>query len=373
MSTAATIVAVPLGERSYEIEIGSGTLSAAGRFAAGHFAARRLKLSHVVVVTDENVEQPHGETVVASLAEAGLAVDLLVVEPGESSKSVDVVAGLWEQMLAVGTDRRTAVVAVGGGVIGDLAGFVAATFARGLPFLQVPTTLLAQVDSSVGGKVGVNLPGAKNMVGAFWQPRGVLIDTDTLGTLPEREYRAGLAEVVKYGVILDAEFFAWLESNSAALCARDAAALHRIIVRSCELKAGIVCQDEREETGLRSVLNYGHTFCHAFEALTGYETLLHGEAVAMGMDCAARLAARLGRIDASLVMRQAALLKTLGLATIPPQLDTAAVIDAMSRDKKTEHGRLRFVLPSRLGHVELVDGVPRADVEAALAESGRGS
>ena len=236
-----------------------------------------------------------------SLKSAGAKVDTLVVESGEQSKSVAEADRLWRKLLELGADRKTLIVAVGGGVVGDLAGFVAATYARGLPFAQVPTTLLAQVDSSVGGKVGINLPDAKNMVGAFWQPVGVLADTETLKTLPEREYRAGLAEVVKYGVILDAEFFARLERDAAALSAKQAKVLAPVIERCCRLKADVVEADEREETGHRAVLNYGHTFCHALEAATGYNTLLHGEGVSIGMMCTARLAQRLKRVDEQFV------------------------------------------------------------------------
>jgi len=273
---------------------------------------------------------------------------------------------LWNALLAEGADRQSVVVAIGGGVVGDLAGFVAATFARGLDFFQVPTTLLAQVDSSVGGKVGVNLPGAKNMVGAFWQPRGVLIDVDVLQSLPSREYLAGLAEVVKYGVILDAEFFAYMEAHADAINAKDAAVLTHIVERSCRLKADVVEHDERELTGLRAVLNYGHTFAHAFEALGDYETLLHGEAVAAGMRCAARLAARLGRIDSAVVDRQEALLAALGLDVDAPTVEGQDLLRAMHRDKKVSAGKLRFILPDRIGHVALVGDVPDEDVLAAL-------
>jgi 3-dehydroquinate synthetase len=229
--------------------------------------------------------------------------------------------------------------------------------------------LLAHVDSSVGGKVGVNLPTAKNMVGAFWQPRGVLIDTQVLSTLPSREYRAGLAEVVKYGVILDADFFAYLEGHVAAVQQRDAGVLRYVIARCCRLKADVVEQDERETTGRRAVLNYGHTFGHAVEAETGYERFLHGEAVAVGMVCASRLAAKLGRVDAELTRRQRDLLTALGLPVQLPDLADEALLAAMQRDKKVEHGRLRFVLPTRLGHVELVSDVAESFVRAVLAES----
>jgi 3-dehydroquinate synthase len=272
-------------------------------------------------------------------------------------------------MLDEGSDRKTVVIALGGGVVGDLAGFIAATFARGLRFVQIPTTLLAQVDSSVGGKVGINLPGAKNMVGAFWQPRGVLVDVAVLSTLPDREYRAGLAEVVKYGVIQDADFFAYLEANVEPISRRDPGVLTYIVERSCRLKADVVEKDEREETGLRAILNYGHTFCHAFESATNYETLLHGEGVAIGMMCAARLAQRLGRVDAAFVARQGKLLESLGLALAVPDVPADDLIDLMYHDKKVDRGKLRFVLPTRMGHVELVRDVLSEDIEAALAES----
>jgi len=363
MALPRRTVHVPLGERSYPIEIGTGNLPDAGRFLL-----TRRQVSHAVIITDVNVENRHAVTVAESLSNADVTVDLLVVDPGEQTKCAEVLEGLWNKLLDLGADRRTIITAVGGGVIGDLAGFVAASYTRGLGFMQVPTTLLSQVDSSVGGKVGINLEGAKNMVGAFWQPVGVVIDTAVLDTLPLREYRAGLAEVVKYGVILDADFFAYLEDNTAALNARDAETLRYVVARSCELKAQVVSLDEREETGLRAVLNYGHTFCHAFETLTGYAALLHGEGVSIGMMCAARLAERLGRIDVSLVDRQHRLLTALGLPTTVPKLDDDEVLRVMARDKKVEHGKLRFVLPTKLGHVELVGNVSPDDVRAALVD-----
>ncbi len=241
-----------------------------------------------MLISDGNVHPLHGPAVADSLANSGAKVDIIVIEPGEQAKCAAVAESLWRQLLELGADRKTIVVALGGGVVGDLAGFVAATYARGVGLLQIPTTLLAQVDSSVGGKVGINLPGAKNMVGAFWQPLGVLIDTDTLTTLPQREYVSGLAEVVKYGVILDAEFFAELEANAAALAQRRSDVLRRVVARCCRLKANVVEADERE-TGCgppelnRAVLNYGHTFAHALETTSGYGRWLHGEAVSIGM------------------------------------------------------------------------------------------
>ena len=354
---SSEMVRVELAERSYSIRIAPGSLAGSAR----DLSAQRP--SRVVLCYDQNVQQ-YAQVLQTELAQ--LPVDAISVPPGESSKSVAQAERLWQFLVELGADRQTLLVAVGGGVVGDLAGFVAATYARGIRFCQVPTTLLAQVDSSVGGKVGINLPQAKNMVGAFWQPTWVAIDPDTLATLPDREYRSGLAEVVKYGVILDPDFFAYLEDQAAALNRRDARVLTTVIARCCRLKAGVVQADERETSGLRAVLNYGHTFAHAFETLTGYGELLHGEAVAIGMLCASRLAAALQRIPAEMTARQAQLLERLRLPTQVPQLAGAEVLACMSKDKKVAHGKLRFVLPSRMGHVELVQDVDPGLVLAAL-------
>jgi 3-dehydroquinate synthase len=359
----AQTVRVELAERSYDIAIDCGILQ-----RSGEFLAQRGKVSHAVVISDENVEKPHAIQVAESLGGQSWKVDVILLEPGESSKSLESALALWQGLLQLGADRRTVLVAVGGGVIGDLAGFVAATYARGIRFLQIPTTLLAQVDSSVGGKVGINLPQAKNMVGAFLQPLGVLIDTATLDTLPDREYRSGLGEVVKYGVILDEALFETLEASISAIHARDHQVLSGVIARCCRLKADVVEHDEREETGLRAVLNYGHTFAHAFETLAGYGTLLHGEAVAIGMLCASRLAERLGRVDGPFTARQRELLVALGLPVEVPKLDHEKILATMMHDKKTQHGRLRVVLPTRMGHVELVDDVDPNAIRAALRE-----
>ncbi|MCC6491990.1 MAG: 3-dehydroquinate synthase [Pirellulales bacterium] len=355
-------VRVALAERGYDVEIGSGTLA-----GLPEFLRQRTDSEHAALITDATVDDLYADQLGDALVADGWEVNVLVCEPGETSKSAEVADDLWNALLAEGADRQSIVLAVGGGVVGDLAGFVAATFARGLEFFQVPTTLLAQVDSSVGGKVGVNLPGAKNMVGAFWQPRGVLVDVAVLDSLPQREYRAGLAEVVKYGVILDEAFFAYLEQHVDAINGKDPAALARIVERCCRLKADVVEQDERETSGLRAVLNYGHTYGHAFEALGNYEELLHGEAVAAGMRCAARLAARLGRIDQATVARQDALLDALHLTTAVPEVDGQELMRLMYRDKKTAAGRLRFILPTRIGHVELVGDIPEQEILAALA------
>jgi len=354
-------VQVGLRERSYEIRIGTGTLTGAGEFLNEWGTWRRA-----VVIADAAVVGRHAKKLVENLNASGISAQVVSVPSGEKSKCVAEADRLWKKLLELGADRKTLIVALGGGVVGDLAGFVSATYARGLAFVQVPTTLLAQVDSSVGGKVGVNLPGTKNMVGAFWQPVGVLIDTQTLETLPEREYLSGLAEVVKYGVILDAEFFERLERDAAALVAKKHDVLREVIARCCRLKADVVEADEREETGRRSVLNYGHTFAHAIEAVAGYGELLHGEAVSIGMTCAARLAQKLGRVDAGFVQRQERLLAALKLPAELPSLDGEKLLAAMAHDKKVADGKLRFVLPTRLGDVELVDEIGLPDVRAAL-------
>ncbi len=361
-------VQVRLSERSYDISIGTDVLS---RF--GQLLTETEQVTHAIIVTDNNVRDPHAQAIDAAVVQAGIKTDLLEVKPGETSKSVEVATSLWNQLLDLGTDRRSVIVAVGGGVVGDLAGFIAASFARGISLFQVPTTLLAQVDSSVGGKVGINLPGAKNIVGAFWQPRAVLIDTGVLRTLPLREYRAGLAEVVKYGVILDADFFEFLESRIKQLNDRDHETLAEVVARCCQLKAEVVAADERELTGQRAVLNFGHTFCHALETVCGYGELLHGEGVSIGMLCAARLAVATGRIGPEVTSRLDHLLKALQLPRQVPKVDHDDLITAMQHDKKVQHGRLRFVLPTHIGHVELVDNVNTSDVRQALLDSSHGS
>ncbi len=361
MANEANITRVDLAQRSYDIQIGSGNLT-----HLVPFLRERTKSNHAIIITDDNVDALYADKLGDQLADDQWEVHLLVVDAGERSKSSEVAIDLWETMLEEGADRQSIVLAVGGGVVGDLAGFVAATFTRGLSFFQVPTTLLAQVDSSVGGKVGINLPGAKNMVGAFWQPLGVLVDVNVLDSLPDREYRAGLAEVVKYGVILDADFFEYLEQHTQAINDRQAKALRYVVERCCRLKADVVEQDERELTGLRAVLNYGHTFAHAFEAAGNYDSLLHGEAVSIGMMCAARLATRLGRMDAHFVKRQHALLESLSLPTATPDHNHDDLITLMRRDKKVDEGKLRFVLPDRMGHVELVKDIRTDDILESL-------
>jgi 3-dehydroquinate synthase len=368
------VVGVSLGDRSYEILIGENLLPESGA-AVQSWIEERLgpsPQSSALLIFDANVAR-YAQTVEESLAAAHWRVLRFEMPSGENSKRLEMISAAWDKLVEMQADRRTTVVAVGGGVVGDAAGFVAATFARGVPFVQIPTTLLADVDSSVGGKTGINHPKAKNLIGAFHQPVGVIIDTRTLETLPDREYRSGLAEVVKYGVILDPHFFEFLERNVAEINSRDPQTLRYVISRCCELKADVVEQDEFERTGLRAILNYGHTFAHAFEALTGYGELLHGEAVAIGMEYAARLAVRLGRIEPELAVRQAALLSAMQLPVHLPSAERVTardVFDRMQLDKKTLGGQLRFILPTRLGHVELVKNVPEEHVWKTLAEGG---
>jgi len=347
------IVSVSLGSRSYEITVDHRCLHHAGSLLAAF-----KPVSSVVLLTDTNVQHfGYAERVAASIADAGIPVHVLSVAAGEPSKTIETAHTLWETLLENGTDRQSVLVAVGGGVVGDLGGFVAATYARGIRFVQVPTTLLAQVDSSVGGKVGIDLTAAKNMVGAFHQPLGVLIDTETLQTLPEEEYWSGLGEVLKYGVSLDAVLFEYIESNVESIQRRDNAVLQHIVAECCRIKAQIVAEDEYETTGRRMVLNYGHTFGHAFEIASGY-TIRHGFAVSMGSICAARLALRLGLVDDAFLQRQLTLHQALNLPVeYPSEFEPQRIVELMRRDKKSEFGKLRFVLPTGLGQCRVVEGI----------------
>ena len=359
-------ITVSLAERSYPILIGCGLIDD----LILHLHNALNKITHALVIIDENVARKYGDSIQAALAQSAtssIRVSYFVIPSGETSKSIEQLGQLWEYMSSENCDRGSLVVAIGGGVVGDLAGFAAASFARGLRFVQVPTTLLAQVDSSVGGKTGINLSRAKNMVGAFWQPSLVLIDFDTIATLPAREFNAGMAEVVKYGMILDAEFFHWMEANVAAIRSRSLDALAHIVARSCELKASVVAADERETTGLRAILNYGHTFGHAIEALSGYGNYLHGEAVSIGMTMAAQLACSLGMIDQGVVARQTALLQALDLPIDPPAIPFDTFWATMQKDKKVQHGKLTFILPDRIGNVRRVEGIDAELVKNSLS------
>ena len=349
---------VELGARRYPIRIGRGLLDEPAGLAA--LAPGR----HALVVTDANVAPHYLARVEAALA--GKSVRALILPAGEQEKTLARFGEVMAALAAQGASRDATVIALGGGVVGDLAGFAAACWMRGVRFVQLPTTLLAMVDSSVGGKTAVDLPQGKNLVGAFHQPSAVLADTATLDTLPERELRAGLAEVVKYGAIADAGFFAWLEENAEALLARDPDALAEAIAVSCTHKAGIVARDETEQ-GERMLLNFGHTFGHAIETEQGYGGLLHGEAIAVGMVLAARLSADLGRAAWSDTARLAALLERLGLpVAVPGGLSGDALLARMRLDKKAVSGALRLILWSGLGRAEVVIDVPEADIRAVL-------
>jgi 3-dehydroquinate synthase len=354
-------VRVNFGARSYDIALADDSTG------IGRFARERVRSDFALLVTDENV-RTHAESVGRALTAESFKTSIVILRPGEAQKSLATASFLYDRLADLKADRQTLIVAVGGGVIGDAAGFAAATFARGLPLLMVPTTLLAMVDSSVGGKVGVNHSRAKNLIGAFHQPAGVWIGLDMLQTLPDREFRSGLAEVVKYGVILDPDLFAFLETNAESILMRDSGAIEHLVGRSCRLKADIVEQDEREETGARAILNYGHTFAHAFETVGGYGNWLHGEAVAAGMICASRLAELHGLIDASVTQRQRQLLERFGLPTSPRSWPAARLLEVMQSDKKAQGGRMRFVLPRRLGEAALFDDVPRELVERVFSE-----
>ncbi|HSG89877.1 MAG TPA: 3-dehydroquinate synthase [Pseudomonadales bacterium] len=358
---------VDLGERSYPILIGPGLLDASRADGGPPSSPLRdwLVGREVFIVSNETVAPLLMDAVAGAFE--GLRVDTLVLPDGERHKTLATLERVVDALLERRHSRRTTLVALGGGVIGDLTGFAAACYQRGVAFIQIPTTLLAQVDSSIGGKTAVNHPRGKNMIGAFHQPRGVLIDTSVLATLPPRELAAGLAEVLKYGCIRDADFFAWLEAHMPDLRARDEAALVHAIRRSCEIKAEVVAVDEREG-GLRAILNFGHTFGHAIETHTAYETWLHGEAVGAGMVMAADLSWRLGRIGADDALRVRRLVEAAGLPVVPPpDLSVDAFLDHMAVDKKVIDGRLRLILLDALGRAEVTEQVDPGALRATLA------
>lgn len=351
---------VALAERSYPIHIGEGLLHAAGGLLA------QCTRGRAVVITNATVAAHHLAPLRASLAAHGVAVDVILIPDGEAHKSFATLNDVLTRLIELKAERSTLIVALGGGVVGDLAGFAASVYQRGMPYAQVPTTLLAQVDSSVGGKTAINHPLAKNMIGAFWQPAAVIIDTATLATLPEREYRSGLAEIIKYGAIRDEPFLAWIESHADALLGRDHGALGHAIETSCRIKADMVAADERE-TGERALLNFGHTFGHAIEAELGYGTWLHGEAVAAGMVVAAQLSAALRGTEPVDAHRLAALLARVGLPVDPPRMAFPRWLELMGRDKKVEQGAMRFVLLDTMGRALVRSDVPVDVLRAVLA------
>lgn len=359
------ILSIDLAERSYPIYIGAGLLE------QPQLLKRHLPARQVMVVTNDVVGPLYLDKLLGLLEAPALAS--LVLPDGEAHKTLATVNRIFDCLLERRFGRTSTLIALGGGVIGDMVGFAAACYQRGIAFIQIPTTLLAQVDSSVGGKTGVNHPLGKNMIGAFYQPKCVIADTQVLNTLPDRELRAGIAEIIKYGLIRDAPFFLWLEENIDQLLARDPEALEYAIEHSCRTKAQLVAADERE-AGLRAMLNFGHTFGHAIETGTGYGQYLHGEAVAIGMCQAADLSRRLGLLQAADVRRIIALIERVGLpVTPPPGLESDRFLDLMAVDKKNTDGRLRLILLEAIGQATLPSPVPVAILKMTLDEYGRTS
>ena len=358
-------VPIALGDRSYPIIIGRGLLGDATTWAQAPTA------SAGIVVTNTTVAPLYARQLQGAIAGRHRDVHMVVLPDGEAHKHWETLNLVFDALLGHGCDRKTVIYALGGGVIGDMAGFAAACYMRGVPFVQVPTTLLAQVDSSVGGKTGINHPLGKNMIGAFHQPRLVVCDLDTLQTLPQREFSAGMAEVIKYGPIADTAFLDWIEENMASLTRRDTAALAHAVKRCCEIKADVVGKDERE-AGLRAILNFGHTFGHAIEAGLGYGEWLHGEAVGCGMVMAMHLSQRLGYVDAAWVQRVTALLQRAGLPTVGPALGPDRYLELMRVDKKAQAGEIRFVLIERPG-AAIVRSAPDDLVRQVIADCCRPS
>jgi 3-dehydroquinate synthase len=349
-------VHVPLGERSYDITIGNGLLSHTGEIARATLGDHTHR---VAVISNPLVHARFGRNLARSLREAGFAVDKYLIADGERAKSLRMAEGVWSFLIAKGFERRDAIIALGGGVVGDLAGFVAATYLRGIAYVHVPTTLLAQIDSSVGGKTAINHRLGKNLIGAFHQPRAVIIDPKALTTLPLRELRAGLYEMLKYGIIRDRDLFDRVIIND------DPASLAPLIARCCEIKSEVVTADERE-SGLRKILNFGHTVGHALEAVTAYRRLKHGEAVGYGMKCAAMIAREmelLSNHDCELICER---VDALGRLPRIDDLKSSEVIAAMARDKKVAHGRLTFILPTTIGAVVIRDDVPKEAIRKAI-------
>jgi 3-dehydroquinate synthase len=352
-------VEIDLGERSYSILIGDGLLDDPATWSGAPRSAQAL------VVTNTTVAPLYAERLQRAISSHHEQVHLLALPDGEEFKNWETLNRIFDELLAHACDRKTVLYALGGGVVGDMTGFAAASYMRGVPFVQVPTTLLAQVDSSVGGKTGINHPLGKNMIGAFYQPRLVVCDLGTLASLPPREFSAGLAEVIKYGPIADMDFLAWIEKNIDALMAREPALLAHAVKRSCEIKARVVGADERE-SGLRAILNFGHTFGHAIEAGLGYGNWLHGEAVGCGMVMGAQLSMRLGLVDAAFTQRLEAIIDKAKLPTRSPALGADRFIDLMRVDKKAEAGEIKFVVIDRPGHAG-VRGAPDSTVRDVIA------
>jgi 3-dehydroquinate synthase len=368
MTHKNTIIPVSLGHRSYDIEIGSGLLA-----QAGQIVARFLKRPFVAIVTDTNVAQHHLKSLEVALGTAGIKTASVIVPAGESSKSFEELAKTCDALLGLGVERNDVVVALGGGVIGDLTGFAASILRRGVRFVQIPTSLLAHVDSSVGGKTGINSRHGKNLIGSFHQPSHVIIDLDVVRTLPRRQIAAGYAEIAKYGLLGDASFFAWLETHAPDVLACDAAALAHAVATSCAMKARIVANDETE-TGERALLNLGHTFGHAYEAANGYTSaLLHGEAISVGMVQAFKFSGRLGLCDKDVYLRVKAHFEKAGLPVdarrLPIDLPSPEkFLEIMRQDKKSVAGNLTFILARGIGNAFVASGIPDQETLAFLKE-----
>jgi len=351
-------ISVQLDSHRYGIDIGEGLLSGVGAACKAAALAGRA-----AVVSNPTVAPLYADLVTGSLQDAGFSPVMIEIPDGEEFKTSTTLNSIYDRLIEAGLDRRSFIVALGGGVVGDLAGFAAATFLRGIPFVQLPTTLLAQVDSSVGGKTGIDHPLGKNLIGAFYQPHLVLSDVSTLNTLSERHYLAGLAEVIKYGAVLDADLFALLETEVDGLLRRDPVLLGQVVARCCEIKAWVVEQDERE-AGLRAVLNYGHTLGHAFEALSGYRDLVHGEAVAIGMVQAALLSRLEGYCSSDDVERIVSLIQRLGLPVTAPEVAQDDLVSALSRDKKNRSGTLQYICNRGIGSHAMHQFTPAQLAEA---------
>jgi 3-dehydroquinate synthase len=356
------IVEVALGKRSYDILIGTGLLN-----TAGQWLSKRGIRGSGIIVSDETVHALYARPVHTALKEAGLKIGEFVLPPGEEHKNLEQVHHIYDTMLRLNLDRGSFALALGGGVVGDITGFAAATYMRGIDFIQIPTTLLAQVDASVGGKVAVNLPEGKNLIGAFHQPRGVLIDPAVLKTLTKRRLNAGFAEVIKHAVIHDARYFSYLMDNVEAAHALDMHCLENIIHRSCEIKAAVVSKDEKEKD-LRMILNFGHTIGHAIETITDYRTYLHGEAVAIGMACAAFISTEMGILPAEHYHRIVKIIEKYALPVTVRGVQPDAVIKILHHDKKARHGKVYFVLPRRIGKVFVTDELDEKIVRAAIVK-----
>jgi len=357
------IISVNLGARSYSIVVEAGALGGVGERLRALGVGRRAAL-----VTDAAIMRLHGGPVAGSLERAGFTLTIIEVPEGEAAKTLAVAEHCWDRVLAAGLDRTSTILGLGGGAVGDVAGFVAATYMRGMHFVTLPTTVLAQVDASIGGKTAIDHPKAKNLIGAFHQPKLVVVDPDVVRTLPEREFRSGLAEIVKHGIVLERTYFDEVERDAAPLLARRPEVLERIIGGSCRLKASVIERDPEEKSELRFALNNGHTVGHALESTTGYGRWTHGEAVSLGIVAEAHLARRLGLADEATVTRQERLLAGLGLPVRAGQIDVEAVLTAITHDKKARDGRVPFVLAPRLGEFRVVYDVPPAEIRAAVHE-----